>query len=61
MHKTSAASPCVNDIPLHANIAYESYNDEDEPADNHSYEKLDEYNVWTSIIAIVYLQFECSI
>ena len=45
MHKTPAASPCVNDIPLHANIAYESYNDEDEPADNRSYERLDEYNV----------------
>ena len=54
--KTPAASPCVNDIPLHGNIAYESYNDEDEPTDNRSYERLDEHNAWTSI---VYLQFKC--
>ena len=40
-HKTPVASPCGNDIPLYANIAYQSYNDEDEPADDRSYERLD--------------------
>ena len=40
-HKTPVAS-CANDISLYANIAYKSYNDEDQPADDHSYERLDE-------------------
>ena len=55
------ASPCVSEIPLYANIAYKSYDDEDEPADNRSYERLDEYKAWTSIIAIAYLQFESNV
>ena len=41
-HKTPVAFSCGNDISLYANIAYKSYNDEDEPADDHSYERLDE-------------------
>ena len=40
--KTPAAAPCVTDIPLHGNIAYQSYNDEDEPADDRSYESYND-------------------
>ena len=36
--------PGTTDISLHDNAAYECYNHEQDPADDHQYERLDEYN-----------------
>ena len=42
----------LHDISLHGNVAYEGYNHEQDPADYHQYERLDEYNTKVSMVAI---------
>ena len=44
--ESPAVPPGTTEISLRGNVAYETYNREKDQADDHQYEKLDEYKAW---------------